>query len=394
MQPWGWTWIDDAAWGFAPFHYGRWVQVRSRWAWWPGPYSRRPAYAPALVAWFNRPGVSISISTGPSVGWFPLAPREHYLPRYSNNVNYIRNINYVTNNITVINPPTRYANQLPGATIVNNNVFHGGQQISRHVARVPPSVISAQRPGSGADFGPRFDRRENGNRGNGNGNGERDRRGDDDRRPRPSFAPVPPVLPAQNVRPGQGRGPVFDSPQPSKPAPQPARGGALPVTGVQPGGFPTPQPPRTNSAPVPAQTMPLQNPSAPSMPSMDSRPANVAPVAPVAPVNRDATNRSTSNDNRQRGDDNSQRPRRERPTSERVPTQPQPPVTTEPANRSMGDRAPQAQPQQQQQQAPKPHAARENATHPVAAPVVKEKPVSAAKEPGNDGRNKPREAEK
>ena len=25
VEPWGWTWIDDAAWGFAPFHYGRWV---------------------------------------------------------------------------------------------------------------------------------------------------------------------------------------------------------------------------------------------------------------------------------------------------------------------------------------------------------------------------------
>src|SRR5439155_1303456 len=22
VEPWGWTWIDDAPWGFAPFHYG------------------------------------------------------------------------------------------------------------------------------------------------------------------------------------------------------------------------------------------------------------------------------------------------------------------------------------------------------------------------------------
>ena len=389
VQPWGWTWIDDAAWGFAPFHYGRWVQVRSRWAWWPGPYTRRPAYAPALVAWFNRPGVSISISSGPSVGWFPLAPREHYLPRYSNNANYIRNINYVTNNVTIINPPSRYANQLPGATIVHNNVFHGGQQIGRHAARVPPSVITAQRPGSGADFGPRFDRRDGGN-----GNGERDRRDggrdrrNDDRQPRPSFAPLPPVLPAQNVRPNQA--PIYDSPQPNagKQTPQPARGGALPVTGVQPGGFPTPPTPqpRIQSAPVHTQTMPLQNPSAPSM---DSRPANVVPAAPVVPVNRDITNQSTGND--QRGNNNSQRPRRERPASEQVPTQPNPPVITMPTNRSMGDRAPQAQPQQQ---APKPHTARDNVTHPAAAPVVKEKPVTAAKEPANDGRNKPKEVEK
>ena len=25
ISPWGWTWVDDAPWGFAPFHYGRWV---------------------------------------------------------------------------------------------------------------------------------------------------------------------------------------------------------------------------------------------------------------------------------------------------------------------------------------------------------------------------------
>ncbi|HEY0800009.1 MAG TPA: FecR family protein, partial [Steroidobacteraceae bacterium] len=25
VAPWGYTWVDDSAWGFAPFHYGRWV---------------------------------------------------------------------------------------------------------------------------------------------------------------------------------------------------------------------------------------------------------------------------------------------------------------------------------------------------------------------------------
>ena len=26
VAPWGWTWVDDAPWGFAPTHYGRWAQ--------------------------------------------------------------------------------------------------------------------------------------------------------------------------------------------------------------------------------------------------------------------------------------------------------------------------------------------------------------------------------
>src|SRR6185437_7219600 len=25
IDPWGWTWVDDEPWGFAPFHYGRWA---------------------------------------------------------------------------------------------------------------------------------------------------------------------------------------------------------------------------------------------------------------------------------------------------------------------------------------------------------------------------------
>jgi hypothetical protein len=32
ISPWGWTWVDDAPWGFAPFHYGRWAQIGPRWA--------------------------------------------------------------------------------------------------------------------------------------------------------------------------------------------------------------------------------------------------------------------------------------------------------------------------------------------------------------------------
>lgn len=49
IEPWGWTWVDDAPWGLAPFHYGRWVLIGGVWIWVPGPYHRYPIYAPALV---------------------------------------------------------------------------------------------------------------------------------------------------------------------------------------------------------------------------------------------------------------------------------------------------------------------------------------------------------
>lgn len=44
IAPWGWTWIDNAPWGFAVSHYGRWVNLQGRWAWLPGPVQTRPHF--------------------------------------------------------------------------------------------------------------------------------------------------------------------------------------------------------------------------------------------------------------------------------------------------------------------------------------------------------------
>src|SRR5580704_4427345 len=46
IDPWGYTWVDDSAWGYAPFHYGRWVSVGGRWGWIPGPIAVQAVYAP------------------------------------------------------------------------------------------------------------------------------------------------------------------------------------------------------------------------------------------------------------------------------------------------------------------------------------------------------------
>ena len=85
VEPWGWTWVDAAPWGFAPFHYGRWVQRGPLWGWAPGRYEHRPVYAPALVGWVDgppphRPGIDINISIGRggSRNWYPLGPRDNH----------------------------------------------------------------------------------------------------------------------------------------------------------------------------------------------------------------------------------------------------------------------------------------------------------------------------
>lgn len=108
VGPWGWTWVDDAPWGFAPYHYGRWAFIRGRWGWVPGPVAVRPVYAPALVAFVGGPGlnVSIGIGGGGPVGWFPLGPGEVYNPWYHVSRGYYTNVNvtniYVRNDRNVV----------------------------------------------------------------------------------------------------------------------------------------------------------------------------------------------------------------------------------------------------------------------------------------------------
>ena len=69
IGPWGWTWVDDAPWGFAPFHYGRWVYYGGYWGWSPGPIYVRPVYAPALVTWFGGRGWGVGIGFGGGRLW-------------------------------------------------------------------------------------------------------------------------------------------------------------------------------------------------------------------------------------------------------------------------------------------------------------------------------------
>jgi hypothetical protein len=174
IDPWGWTWVDNEPWGFAPFHYGRWVYVSNRWGWVPGPMNVRPVYAPALVAFVGGSGFSLSLNIGGGgpVGWFPLGPRDVYVPwfhasrRYFTNVN-VTNIRNVYVNRTVINnfygdyrkgrvPPRGghdYAyRRMPGAvTAVPRNVFTGARSVHPAVLKLNRNQLArtevALRPG-------------------------------------------------------------------------------------------------------------------------------------------------------------------------------------------------------------------------------------------------------
>jgi hypothetical protein len=141
VAPWGWTWIDQAPWGFAPFHYGRWAIIQGRWGWIPGRIEPRPVYAPALVAWVGNPGWSVGFTSGaaPAVGWFPLAPREVYVPSHRYSSSYVRQLNVAhVRDLSVIDRAGRgdlqtpFANrELPRAvTVVPANMMRDGRSIT------------------------------------------------------------------------------------------------------------------------------------------------------------------------------------------------------------------------------------------------------------------------
>lgn len=167
ISPWGWTWVEDEPWGYAPFHYGRWVVVGGYWGWVPcAPRPRivtveyvRPVYAPALVAWVGGPHFSIGIGVGEGVAWFPLGPREVYIPAYRVSPAYVTRVNisnttvnntYVTNvynNYTINKTVTNvtYVNRsAPNAvTATSQTAFAGGQPVSRNMIRVEQKQIAS-----------------------------------------------------------------------------------------------------------------------------------------------------------------------------------------------------------------------------------------------------------
>ncbi len=159
VRPWGWTWVDNAPWGFAPFHYGRWVNFRGRWGWCPGQPIARPVYSPALVGWIGNGNVSISISAGSPgyVGWVPLSPYDYYAPHYHGPVSpgYIRNVNvpyqrwhrypHDPRREPVMQGSVPYTNQgvAGGVTVVNRDVLRQRTPISAAVvSSVAPNTVT------------------------------------------------------------------------------------------------------------------------------------------------------------------------------------------------------------------------------------------------------------
>lgn len=143
IAPWGYTWVDDQPWGYAPFHYGRWISERGAWGWVPAPPQSpgavyvRPVYAPALVAW---------VGVGAGVAWFALGPREVYVPSYPVSRSYVTNIN-VSN--TIVNRTV--VDNIYNTTIVNKtvnvtNVTYVNRGISGAVTATTAQAFTSAQP--------------------------------------------------------------------------------------------------------------------------------------------------------------------------------------------------------------------------------------------------------
>lgn len=159
VEPWGWTWIDEQPWGFAPYHYGRWANSRGRWVWVPPQREPRPVYAPALVAFVGGVELAVTIANASAapVGWFPLGPREVYVPPYTTNRDYYRRLNRsarIDDRIledrwqraqrqeASTDRRAAWANQR-FATVVPSTAFVRSQPVSRAALQVAPEKVAA-----------------------------------------------------------------------------------------------------------------------------------------------------------------------------------------------------------------------------------------------------------
>jgi hypothetical protein len=141
IDPWGYTWVDDSPWGYAPFHYGRWASVGGRWGWIPGPVAVQAVYAPALVVFIGAGG-----GWGGNIGWFPLGPREVWVPSYHVSAGYMTRIN-VSNTVVSTTVITNVYN----TTVVNNttnitNITYANRGVQGAVMAVPQNGFASAQP--------------------------------------------------------------------------------------------------------------------------------------------------------------------------------------------------------------------------------------------------------
>jgi hypothetical protein len=386
IDPWGWTWVDDDSWGYAPFHYGRWAFIGGRWGWVPGPREVHPVYAPALVAFVGGVGVGI----GGNVAWFPLGPREVYVPAYRVSPAYVNRVNVtnttvnvtqVTNvyNTTIVNNNTKinnvtYVNRnVQGAvTAVPQHAFATAQSVSRtavavnqqEIARAPVTARAAVPPAPQAVLGVHAN---TANRVAAPPPAVVSRPVIAKNTPPPalpSFAARQQVLernpgvsvPRQQLQQMRAASPPASAPRvitapPAKPAPLPAAGnrpGNPPAANNQPGMNPPAGRPQPGNPPAPTYRPEANSSNQPG----GNRPASAQPGQPT-PNNRPQPNQPQPN-----------RPEPNQPNPAYRPQPNQPAPNNRPENRTFEPPARNDRPPSREPNRPEPNSPRPETNHP------------------------------
>jgi hypothetical protein len=150
VGPWGWTWVDEEPWGFAPYHYGRWNNFGGRWGWCPGPYDAYPVYGPAFVGFLGGGfGFEAGFGFGGGIGWFPLGFGEPFFPWFPCSHNFINIVNvhntFISNtnvfNTNIHNVNFVNAHSVNAVTVTNRNTFMNGQAINRGATHLTAGML-------------------------------------------------------------------------------------------------------------------------------------------------------------------------------------------------------------------------------------------------------------
>ncbi len=158
MTKYGNTWVSDYDWGWAPFHYGRWLHSGRRgWLWVPG-----TQWGPAWVSWRSGGGhygwaplgpgmnINLSISRIPDYYWVFVPQRSIYYnsyPRYDRR----RNVNIYHNTVIINN-----------TYVYNRHRYYTGPRAEeiRRITRQPVTIHDVRNQGPGRYVNTRNNRPE------------------------------------------------------------------------------------------------------------------------------------------------------------------------------------------------------------------------------------------
>ena len=113
-----------------------------RWGWVAGPVAVQAVYAPALVVFIGGGG-----GVGGNVAWFPLGPREVYVPSYHVSQAYVNRVNISNTTVNVIQVTNVYNTTIIHNTTTITNMTYVNRGVQGAVTAVPQQRVCKRAAG-------------------------------------------------------------------------------------------------------------------------------------------------------------------------------------------------------------------------------------------------------